>query len=277
MRVGNAIKIPVFLALCAGTVFTLVMVLKVPSHDRDWQTAHAVLPTVTFDGDVVSLHNIRNFSYRPDGAVEQAGYYDADYDLAALSSVWYGISHFGGFGLAHTFLSFGFDDGRFLALSVEARLEDDETYGALAGVLRRYELIYVIADERDVVGLRTHVRAERVYLYPLILTVEARRGLLVAMLRSAEEIARRPTFYNTLTDNCTTNIVKYAQEVSFLRRVFDYRILLPGYSDGLAYDLGLIANDSPLEDSRQAARLDPARVALDDPDFSFKLRGLARP
>ena len=277
MRLDWIIKFPAYLALGTGVILALVLSFRTPSLDRDWKTEHAVLPQAAFDGNLVSLRNIRNFAYRPDGTIETARYYDADYDLAMLSSVWYGISHFADYGLAHTFLSFGFEDGRFLTVSIEARMEVGEDYDPILGLLRNYELIYVVADERDVVGLRTHIRSERVLLYQLAMTNSKAEALLRSLLDSIENVRRRASFYNTLTDNCTTNIVKYAERVSFWDRWFDYRILLPGYSDGLAYDLGVIATDRPLEQVRNAAYLDPLRTTLGDPEFSFKIRGSARP
>ena len=275
MRLGKTIKYAAYPALCAGAVLALVMFLRTPALERDWKTEYAVLSEIAFDGEIVGLRNIRNFSYRPDGAIEEVAYYDGDYDLAALTSVWYGLSHFTDYGLAHSFLSFGFADGRFLAISIEGRQEVGEDYHPVSGLLRNFELVYIVADERDVIGLRTHIRKQRVYLYALTLTPADSRGLLRSLLVSVQETGRQPSFYNTLTDNCTTNIVKYADGISWLQRVFDYRVLLPGYSDRLAYELGLIATDRPLEQVREAAYLDPARTAPDDPDFSSKIRGLA--
>ncbi|MDH3476266.1 MAG: DUF4105 domain-containing protein [Rhodospirillales bacterium] len=277
MRFAKALRYPALLALGAAAVFGAVMVFRTPSLERDWKVEYAVLPQVAIEGDAVSLRNVRNFAYGPDGAIDEARYYDADYDLAALTGVWYGLSHFTDYGLAHSFLSFGFADGRFLAVSIEGRQERGEDYHPVWGLFRNFELVYVLADERDVIGLRTHVRKQRVLLYELVLSGEDARALLVSLLQTADEAARRPSFYNTLTDNCTTNIVKYAEDISPWQHLLDYRVLLPGYSDRLAYELGLIATDRPLEALQERAYLDPARAAPDDPDFSIKIRGLSPP
>lgn len=273
MRLSRIVKYLGYLALGAGALLALVLFFRTPSLEREWKTEYAVLPQAAVDGDLAALRNVRNFDYNPDGSIAAANYHDADYDLTKLTSAWYGVSHFADYGLAHTFLSFGFEDGRFLVISIEARQEVGQNYGPIKGLLRNYELIFVVADERDVVGLRTHIRSERVLLYQLTLTKPKLEALLRSLLASVEEQRRDPSFYNTLTDNCTTNIIRYAERVSLWQRWFDYRIVLPGYSDGLAYDLGVIATDGGLEQVRKAAYLDPSRTTLDDPDFSLKIRG----
>lgn len=276
MKLARFAKSLGYLALGAGAALALVLFFRTPSLERDWKTEYAVLPEAEVDGDLVALRNIRNFNYDPDGSIAAANYYDADYDLTKLASVWYGISHFASYGLAHTFLSFGFEDGRFLVVSIEARQEVGQDYGPIKGLLRNYELVYIVADERDVVGLRTHIRSQRALLYQLTLAKPKAEALLRSLLSSVEEQRRNPSFYNTVTDNCTTNILKYAEHVSLWQRWFDYRVVLPGYSDELAFDLGVIATDGGLEQARQVAYLDPSRTTLDDPDFSLKIRGMAQ-
>ena len=261
--------------LAAAALIALLsgyFLLKSPSHERAWKREYAELPSVAIAGDRVTVTKVRDFSYGEDGTVTEARYHDVTVALSDLTSVWYGLSHFYDHGFAHTFLSFGFADGRYLVISVEARQERGESYGPLKGLLRNYELIYVVGEERDIIGVRTHIRKERVLLYELNLDAARVRRLFLQMLDDVDRIYRRPVFYNTLTDNCTTNIVKNADNISTLQRLFDYRILLPGYSDGLAVDIGAIATDLPLDELRESARLDPRGIALDAPDFSTRIR-----
>ena len=267
MRRASLLAVGAPVALLAGS-----LLLKSPSHERAWKQEYAELPSVDIAGDRVAVTKVRDFSYGDDGTVIEARYHDTTVLLSNLASVWYGISHFEDFGLAHTFLSFGFADGRYLVISVEARQEMGESYGPLKGLMRNYELIYVVGEERDIIGLRTHVRKERVLLYELALSATRARRLFLQMLENIDRIYRQPAFYNTLTDNCTTNIVKNAERISTLQKLFDYRILLPGYSDGLAVDIGAIATDLPLDELRESARLDPRGIALDAPDFSTRIR-----
>ena len=262
----------VLLVVGTGALSVLIM-SKTASHDRDWASDHARLPVIAFTDNLATIQNIRNFAYSADGRVETAAYYDRTYDLREVSSVWYGISHFSDFeGLAHTFLSFGFSDGTFLSLSIEARREIEETYHPVRGLFREYELIYVLADERDVIGLRSHIRGERVLLYDLQIQPDVGARFLRALLMEAAAITQTPRFYTTLTDNCTTGIVRHARRVAWWRRVLDYRIVLPGYSDGLAHDLGLLGEDISLEEARSGARIDPTKVPLDSELFSAAIR-----
>lgn len=256
------------LGVPVGVVYT-----KQPSHHREWKVEYAVLPQAFFEGDQLTIHNLRNFTYDPDESVREVRYEDRTYDLSKLDSLWYGISHFFDYGLAHTFVSFGFQDGQYLTISVEARQAKGQSYHPLLGLLREYELIYLAADERDVIGVRTHVRHERVYLYEVKVETEKIRWLLLAMLETMNDIYKTPTFYNTLADNCTTNILQYAERLSFWDIYLDYRGLLPGYSDSLIYEMGRLDTTLPLVELRRKSRIDPAAATIDDPDFSNKIRG----
>lgn len=266
--------------------FTLVFILiglgvligaafaRQPSHDRDWKSEYAVLPQAFFEGEQLTVHNLRNFTYNPDGSVLEARYEDRSYDLSKLESLWYGISHFFDYGLAHTFVSFGFRDGQYLTISVEARQAKGQSYHPLRGLLHEYELIYLAADERDIIGVRTHVRGEGVNLYEVKVGTEKMRRLLMAMLETMNEIYQTPTFYNTLVDNCTTNILQHAEKLSVWDIYLDYRGLLPGYSDSLIYEIGALDTNVSLEELRQRSLINSAITAIDDPDFSHKIRAL---
>ena len=261
------------LAFGGVALLTLVAQLRTPSQDGDWQAVHGVLAQAEIDGDRLTLRNLRNFAYADDGTVSEARYEDRSYDLAGLESLWYGLSHFAPYGLAHSFLSFGFADGQYLTLSVEARLERHQSYNPLLGLMRAYELIYVAADERDVIGVRSHLRGEEVLLYEIDIPPAQARELLLIMLGTMNELNDRPRFYNTLLDNCTTNILQHARRLTRWDLLTDYRVILPGYSDALAYELGAIAGDLPFEEAREEARIDPDAVALDDAEFSDAIRG----
>jgi hypothetical protein len=248
--------------------------MKTPSNERHWPPEQAVTPVAAFDGERVTIDGVRNFRYAGDGTPTRETYETRSYDLSTLREVWYGISHFGGLGLAHTFLSFGFANGEYLVLSIEARREIGESYKPFAGLWNNYELIYVLADERDVIGLRSHVRKERVLLYKLIGTQETGIRLLRTLLEKANALSQAPAFYNTLMDNCTNGIVRHAERLPAWRRYLDYRFLLPGFSDRVAYDYGVIDTDRPLSQLRREAEIDPAGIDLDAPDFSQAIRGM---
>lgn len=262
------------LAVVAGVgLFSLVLLLRSPSHDRSWAREHARLPEITFDGDAAIVRNIRNFRYDADGGIVDPAYEDRRYDLAQLTSVWYGVTQISRFeGIAHTFLSFGFANGDYLAVSIEARREVGESYGPVRGLFRNYEVIFVLGDERDIIGLRSHIQEDPVRLYRIRVSPGEAAELLRAMLAEADEINRTPRFYNTLTDNCTTGIAKYASSMPAWRRLLDYRIVFPGYSDRLVEDLGLLDVGSSLEEARRRAVIDLGAIPFDGDDFSARLR-----
>lgn len=245
-----------------------------PSNDRDWTAENAVLPAAELWGDSVRVRNVRNNHYVTADRFT-VRHEDRAYDLRELESAWFVVEPFAKDwrGPAHTLVSFGFRDGRYLAVSVEIRKEKGESYSPLKGLLKRYEIIYVVADERDVIGLRANHRKDPVHLYPIRAEQAQIRSMLVDMLTRANELRAEPEFYNTLTNTCTTNLVRHVNRITPKRVPFSYKVLLPGYSDRLAYDLGLIDTDLPFEEARERFHIN-ARAAkyADAPDFSQRIR-----
>lgn len=245
-----------------------------PSNERAWITGQERAPFATFNGSLVTIHDVRNFEWRKDGsAVER--WEDRTYDLNKLESAWFALAPFErtSRGPAHTFLSFGFSDSQFVAISIEARREKDESYSLLKGLLRRFEVLYVIGDERDLIRMRTNVRDDDVYLYPIRTSPEKARRLFVEMLERATELRQKPEFYNTLTNNCTTNILDHANRITPGRIPYGKEVLLPGYADELGQRLGLIDDNMPIDVIR-ARYLVNARALkyADDPRFSIRIR-----
>jgi hypothetical protein len=245
----------------------------VPSNDRHWRDDQKRLATAEFRGDEVTIRNIRNFRHLSDDE-HVPGYYDKTFDLNDIRSVDFVVVPFPDLpDLAHTMLSFGFAGGEHVALSVEARYEDGESYNPALGLMNQYELMYILGDERDLIQLRTNVWLNDVYLYPARATPEQARALFVDVLRRANQLAARPEFYNTLANNCTTNIVNHINRLFPNRVPLDKRILLNGQSDRLAYELGLLDTDRSFEATRAAARVNYLAYRYqDDPDFSVLIR-----
>jgi hypothetical protein len=155
--------------------------------------------------------------------------------------------------LAHTMLSFGLRHGEHIGVSVEARLEQGEVYSAVLGSLGQYELMYVIADERDLIVRRTLHRGADVYLYSTVATPEQARELFVDVMRRVNKLYVRPEFYDTLTNNCTTNLVQHVNHLRPGRIPYDPRLLLTGLSDQVAFDLGLIRGERTFEQTKRDA------------------------
>ena len=233
-----------------------------PSHFRDWTPEQAVLPEARIEGSRITIRNVRNCQYFASD-VYLVDYYNKTFDIQDVEAVDFIVVPFTGMpALAHTMLSFKIrgDDGQpdYLAVSVEVRKEKYETYSPIQGAAQQYELIYVLADERDVIQYRTNFNHEDVHLYQTTATPEASRMLLLDVLERVNQIAARPEFYDTLTNNCTTNIVRHINRIRPNRVLADYRLLLPGYSDELAYDQGLIERHGTFLQTKQQAYINPA-------------------
>src|SRR5438477_4011178 len=246
-----------------------------PSNDRDWIDEQRVLAYAEIDGDNVRVHNVRNaqfLSYR-DCIVD---YYDKTYDLAKIKSVDFLMIPFAeNRAIAHTLLSFGFEGGDYVGVSVEVRLERGESYNTAAGFLGQFELMYVVADERDLLPVRPEFRHVDVLLYRTTATPAQARALFLDVMKRVNQLHAQPEFYDTLRNNCTTNIVRHINTLAPDRiPAYDYRVLLPGYADELAYDLGLIDNSLPLAEERRKARISDLILQYkDDPHFSQRIRG----
>ena len=256
--------------LCA---WLLLVILVRPSNDRDWNADQARVATAEINGDRVRVHNVRHVHYRTTEDFD-VQWQERTYDLAQLESVWFIVEPFADWrGPAHTFLSFGFAGGDYVAISVEIRKERGESFSPLLGVLRQYELAYVIGDERDLIGLRANHRKDDVYLYPVRTTSARIRTLFVAMIERANAVAAEPEFYNTLGNNCTSNIVDHINVLVPDRIPFSYKTFLPAYADDLAFDLGLIDTDLPRDQFRMPHRInDLAAQHADSAEFSAAIR-----
>lgn len=171
-----------------------------PSNDRDWQPETARLPYATIAGDEITLHSIRNFDYRTETDFTPA-YYDKTFDLRQLDSVDLIAPYWMGPDIAHVFVSFGFAGKDYVAISIEARKERNEGYSSVEGFFRQYELFYVVADERDVIRLRTNYRRdppEDVYLYRVRGDSESARRFFLEYVHEINRLREHPEFYNTL-------------------------------------------------------------------------------
>jgi hypothetical protein len=245
-----------------------------PSADRNWTEEHRVAPEFVVEGDRLTVHGVRNFAWASASTFEPL-WETRSYDLNAVRRVWYILTPFSRAwrGPAHALVSFEFDDDEFLAISVEARREEGERYGLLKGMLRNFELIYVAGDERDLVGMRALHRGDSVYTYPARASPEGARELLLDMATEANLLRTRPAFYHTLFDNCTTRIVDHVNRVTDTPVGKSWRVLLPGYSDALAHELGLLDWEGSIQEVRERWFVNErARTWDGAEDFAARIR-----
>ena len=263
------LAVAIIIAICVVALATIQ-----PRADRRWAPEHAVMAHADVRGDSVHLQRMRNFAYTTETQFTPA-YFDRTYDLNKLETVWFIVTPFSKRwrGPAHTFVSFGFSDSQYVAVSVEARREPGEVYGPVTGLFKRFEMIYVIGDERDLIGSRAVYGGYDVYVYPIRTTPARARALFTEMLARANTLAAQPEFYNTLTNNCTSNIVDHVNHLVPHAVPHGLRTILPGYADGVAYSLGLIDNSISLDEARRRFRVnDQARRFATDSSFSRRIR-----
>ncbi len=240
-----------------------------PSNDRVWTPDVARTVTASVSGDAVSVRDIRNFEWRSDTDFTQT-WENREYRLSQLTGIDLFVSYWAGEAIAHTILSFTFEDRPPLAFSVEIRKERGEAYSEIAGFFKQYEVVLIAADERDIVRVRSNVRGEDVRIYRLAVPVATARALFLAYLDEANRLAAAPRFYNTVTTNCTTLVFGMAQAVSGNRLPLDWRVLVSGYLPDYLHDAGALG-PRPFADLRAVAPI-AARAANGDPDFSSSIR-----
>ena len=215
-----------------------------PSNDRIWQNDVAHLPYVQIHENNVTFHNIRNFHYLSEYDYT-SNYYDKSFDINKLEGVDLVTVYWMGPSVAHVFVSFSFKGDEHLAVSIETRKEQEETYSTIKGLFRQYELIYVVADEKDVIGLRTNYRfdpVEDVYIYPMTGTHDDAKNLFLTYIEKINALYEHPEFYNTLTTNCTTNIWLNAEH-SRARLPLSWKILASGYVPEYLYENGRLKSE----------------------------------
>lgn len=246
-----------------------------PSNERDWQTDVSRTPWAEVNGDLVTIHNVRNFDYRPDDRTgeKEPRWETRTVRLSRLSGMDAFLNFWGISWMAHPILSFQFEDASPIAFSIETRKEKGEDYSALGGLYRRFELIYVVADERDVIRVRSNYReGEDVYLYRLGMPRDEVRERFLEYIRSMNELHDHPRWYNAITANCTTSV--RSQRSVAVRNPWDLRILLNGNIDEMFYQRGLLVTERlPFPELRRRAQINAVAKAADqDSKFSERIR-----
>ena len=242
-----------------------------PSNDRQWADDVAQITHGTLDGSKVTLKNVRNFDWRSNDDYTQR-WETRVYDLDRISSVDMIMSYWDGWAIAHMLISFGFDDGQHVAFSVEVRRQKNKTYSEIGGFFKRDGLSIIAADERDVIRVRTNIRAEDDYLYRIRMPLTAMRSLFLGYVEQADNLLETPRFYNTITVNCTTLVYHMMQRiVGYLP--WSYRLLFTGYLPAYVYRVGGLDQRFTLDELRTMGRItDRARQSDRSSTFSEDIR-----
>ena len=247
-----------------------------PSNDRDWQASAAKLPYAVSKGNMLDIYNIRNFDYQTEHDFSK-NYYHKSYNLDELETLDLMLSYWGGGTVvAHTILSFGFKNGDYLAVSAETRLEEGEPQALIQGFFNQYEMIYILADERDILRLRTNFRKdepEEVFLYPTTLDKQKVRQIFEVIIARVNKLYQQPEFYNTLTQNCYTTLRGDISSIAPPENRFDWRILANGYADQMLYENGNMNTDLSFPDAKKHFHINQYVSHDNSPkDFSIRIR-----
>ena len=266
-------------ALVVFGVLVILFLLIPASNNRDWQPEVAHTPYATINGDLITIHNLRNFDYRTESDFD-ARWETRSYDISKLDSGDIIAVYWAGKAIAHIMLSFGFAGKDYVAVSIETRKERGESYSTLAGFFRQYELYYVVADERDVIRVRTTYRQpqEDVYIYRVNGPLKNLRRVFLDYINAINELRDRPGYYNTLTTNCTTSILMHTR-MNPESPPMSWKVLLSGYVPDYLYDLGRLDATKPFAELEKLSYINARAHAADkDPAFSQRIReGLPMP
>lgn len=244
-----------------------------PTNDKEWAPEVANIPQGTIEGDILTLHNVRNFDFK--NKTEFAEKWETrTYDLSKLKSLDLYLSYWSSPLIAHTIMSWGFENGDHLSVSIETRKDKTQQYSAIKGIYKQFTLAYIAADERDLIRLRTNFRKERVYLYRLNVSKERMRQFLESYVAHMNRLVKEPEFYHALTMNCTSAI-RLHSEANPDRLPSDWRLLANGHVDQYLYDYAAIRVDIPFDELRAQSRVDLEMQKLDAKDFSARIREAA--
>ncbi len=247
---------------------------KKPSLNRDWSPDQAVMPSVDFhEGNKLHIKNIRDIHYRTIRDYDLR-YYDKEINLDDVETAWLAISPFGGPGAAHAFLSFGLKDGSYIAVSIEIRRKKKQNFSPVKAFTRQFEIMYVIAAETDVIRLRTNCTKYIVRLFPIQTEKKLIQTVFLDVMKRTDKLGKDPEFYNTVWNNCTTNIIKHARRFSQKPiPLWNFRYLFPESLDKIAYRLNIIDTHMTYEAARDHFDITELAMATKpDDDFSSAIR-----
>ncbi len=267
-------RVPVF-CLLAFLIPLASFFLMQPSHDRHWQANVSQMPYAEISGNRIVIHNVRNCDYITETNYIPK-YEKRSYDLSKLQSIDLMLTDWGLTYVAHAMISFGFEGDRYLCFSTETRMEEGESYSAIKGFFRQFELIYIAGDERDLVRLRTNFRkGEDVYLYRLrVESMEVARNFLMEYLNRINQLHEHPEWYNALTENCMTSGFRLARKHAAPGKAkWHWSIILNGLWDRRAYENKTIDTNLPFDELKQKSHINERAMAVgDSPDFSGIIR-----
>jgi hypothetical protein len=247
-----------------------VYFLRRPNNDRAWVPDAAQTPWAEISGDTVTIHNYRNFDWHSAEAAT-ARWETKTVRLAQLQAVDFGMVYWGSPNICHTLVTFDFGPDGLVCASIEARREAGESYSPLAGLFRKYELLYVLGAEADVLRVRTNFRKNDVYLFRLIATPAEARTMFLSYLASANTLRTQPAWYNSLTTNCTT-LIRQHEKLVDPQAPWSWRLLVNGRLDAYLYARGYVSRDLPLAELKRRSAITAAAQPATAAEYSTAIR-----
>jgi hypothetical protein len=244
-------------------VFLVWWFRQKPSHNRDWDPSVAVLPRAVRDGDAITIENIRNFEYRSlDDFTPR--YETRTVHIVNLKTADIIFFNWGSRWMSHPVLVFDFGpDGR-LCMSIEVRYRKKQDYSVLRSFYRQQELIFVVADERDVILRRTKCgSSQEALLYHFQARVEELRTAFLDFIEAINNLHDTPRWYHGICANCTTSY--YWLPHSRFR--IDWRVIANGRLDQALYEGGRLDRSLPFDELRKLAALNA--IANSAPEHGF--------
>lgn len=265
----NIFRVTIGIVLCAGTYLFFLQ----PSHERLWSEDLSKLPHITMHGDTVTIHDVRDWRYDTNGPITKR-WIDRTYNIDDIEAVWLVVEPFAKWdGIAHTFFIFDFKNQQPIAVSVEARKEENETYSAFLGLFKKFELMYTWGTEQDFVLRRAVTQKHDLYMYPLAIDKTFSKQLFLDLVNVTNELYEQPAFYNTLTQNCTNTLAHSVNRVQPGTIPPAIARILPGYSDEFLYRMNYIADLGTLEEIREKYFINTIIATIHhDERFSTELR-----
>jgi len=247
--------------------------LKKPTNNRDWRPEQSKLSSAKIDGNEIFIKNIRNCTYKSENDFK-LNYYDKKFDLKKIKSIDLVLQHIKKVPLAaHVFLSFGFEGGEYLSVSIEARRKKNKKYSIFWGLFKSFELIYIIADESDIMKLRPLHQKDKIFIYPLNIEKEKIENIFVDILARANKTKDKPEFYNSFINSCVTNVFNHIKKGGSIEMPKSWRFLFPAVLDKFMYDINMIKTNLSFEDLRKKHLINQkAEKHKNESDYSVKIR-----
>lgn len=164
-------------------------------------------------GDDWSLEHVRNFTYGGGEIIDQ-NWTAARATISNLRHVWFYKESLAQFGplqaiFGHTYIGFTFSDGTEYGFSIEARRHENELYDPfIKGTFGAYELIYLWGTLEDFQAFRQHYQNKTLERYSITMTQKESEQFLVACFDATNKNVKKPETYNTLTNQCTNELMK---------------------------------------------------------------------